>query len=106
MVFDPSTYVSDRVYNGIRTLSNDRVQQLITSYQRNFGVTMEILETQFKQRAYDGKWERVCRIIDKENAYSFTNEYGIKSTYTPTKWVTLGVYDLLGELELADGTKY
>ena len=67
---------------------------------------MEILEYQFKQRAYDGKWERIARILDKENEYSYTNEYGNKTTYIPTRWITVGVYDLLGELELEDGTKY
>lgn len=67
---------------------------------------MNILETQFKQRAFDGKWEQIARIIDHENSYSYTNEYGNKATYIPTRWITIKVYDLLGELELEDDTKY
>lgn len=65
-----------------------------------------ILETQFKQRAYDGKWEQIVRTIDHENKYSYANEYGNKVTYTPEKWQVIGVYDFLAELELEDGSKY
>lgn len=67
---------------------------------------MIVLETQYKQRAFDGKWERIVRTLDHENKYSYTNEYGNKVTYIPEKWITTKVFDFLGELELEDGTKY
>lgn len=51
------------------------------------------MEVQFKQRAFDGKWEKIGRILDHENAYTFTNENGNKTTLIPEKWVTLAVYD-------------
>jgi hypothetical protein len=54
----------------------------------------DVLEVTFKQRAYDGKWERLIRIIDYDNTYSYKNEQGIQSSITPTKWVTSDVYDL------------
>lgn len=60
---------------------------------------LTILETQFKQRAYDGKWERIGKIIDTDNTYSFKNENGNMTTLIPTKWVTLGVYDYLMSIE-------
>lgn len=55
----------------------------------------EILETTLKQRAYDGKWERIGKIRDHENSYTYYTETNQKMTYTPTKWVTIGVYDYL-----------
>lgn len=61
--------------------------------------TMHVLETQFKQRAFDGKWERIVKIIDPDNAYSFVNENGNRTTLIPEKWVTVGVYDYLMEIE-------
>lgn len=67
---------------------------------------MIVLEEQFKQRAFDGKWERIVRTMDYANKYSFTNEVGNKVTYISEKWVTVGVYDYLIELELKDGSKY
>ena len=60
---------------------------------------MIIIETQLKQRAYDGKWERIVEIIDDNNKYTMRDESGNTVTYTPTKWVTVGVYDYLLELE-------
>ena len=59
---------------------------------------MVILEEDFKQRAYDGKWERIGKIADEDNAYTFINEYGGRTTTVPFKWVTLGVYDYLMEI--------
>ncbi len=56
---------------------------------------MTILEEQFKQRAFDGKWERIVKIMDLENVYSYTNEFGSRVTLIPEKWVTVGVYDYL-----------
>ena len=40
------------------------------------GKKVDILAEEFKQRAFDGKWERIVKIIDEDNAYSFINEYG------------------------------
>ena len=37
---------------------------------------MQVLETSFKQRAFDGKWERIVKIMDLDNSYSFVNENG------------------------------
>ena len=32
---------------------------------------MNILETQFKQRAYDSKWEKLARVMDYDNKYIY-----------------------------------
>ena len=60
--------------------------------------SMNILETAFKQRAFDGKWERIVKIMDLDNSYSFVNENGNRTTLIPEKWVTVGVYDYLMEV--------
>lgn len=60
--------------------------------------TMKVYETEFKQRAYDSKWERLGKIEDEDNTYVFINEYGNRAATTPFKWVTLGVYDYLMEI--------
>jgi hypothetical protein len=60
---------------------------------------MNILETQFTQRAYDGKWEKLARIMDYDNKYAYKSESGSRTTYIPTKWVTVGVFDYLAEFE-------
>ena len=67
---------------------------------------MIVLETQFKQRAFDNKWERIVKTMDYDNKNTFTNEHGNKVSYIPEKWVTVGVYDFIMELELEDGKKY
>lgn len=67
---------------------------------------MIVLETQFKQRAFDGKWERIVKTPDYDNKYTYTNEAGNKVSYIPEKWTTVGVYDFLDELEMANVTKY
>ena len=59
---------------------------------------MTVLETQLKQRAYDGKWERIVKVLDEDNMYSYTNEYGSRVTMIPEKWITVGVYDYLLEI--------
>jgi hypothetical protein len=59
---------------------------------------MQVLETAFKQRAFDGKWERIVKIMDLDNSYSFVNENGNRTTLIPEKWVTVGVYDYLMEI--------
>lgn len=61
---------------------------------------MSILETQFKQRAYDGKWERIAKVMDFDNEYRYATESGTKVSLIPEKWVTLGVYDVM--LEFVD----
>jgi len=62
-----------------------------------FGMT--VLETQFKQRAFDGKWERIGKIVDFDNKYTYQTESGSRVTLIPERWVTLGVYDYMMELE-------
>lgn len=57
----------------------------------------EILETQLVQRAFDGRWEKIVKIMDKENAYTYQNESGSKVTLIPEKWMTVGVYDFMME---------
>ena len=61
---------------------------------------MQVLETAFKQRAFDGKWERIVKIMDLDNTYTFIGENGSRMSHIPTKWVTVGVYDYL--MEIAD----
>ena len=60
---------------------------------------MNILETQFKQRDYDSKWEKLARVMDYDNKYIYKSESGQKMTYVPTKWMTVGVFDYVGEIE-------
>lgn len=57
----------------------------------------EILETQLVQRAFDGRWEKIVKIMDRENAYTYQNESGSKVTLIPEKWMTVGVYDFIME---------
>ena len=63
-------------------------------HEKNMKVTAE----EFKQRAYDGKWERIVKIIDEDNAYTFVGENGNRTAHIPEKWVTVGVYDYLMEI--------
>lgn len=56
------------------------------------------LEYDFKQRDYDGKWERLGRIKDTQNEYSYLTPSGQKVTLTPEKWITIGVYDYLVDI--------
>jgi hypothetical protein len=56
---------------------------------------MEILETELVQREYDGRWEKIAKIIDRENEYQYADESGVKMVTTPTRWVTVAVYDFL-----------
>lgn len=59
---------------------------------------MNILETQFKQREYDGKWEKLAKVMDYDNKYVYKTESGNRMTYVPEKWMTVGVFDLLAEI--------
>lgn len=65
---------------------------------RGYEYGMNVLETQFKQREFDGKWERIVKIVDYDNRYNYTTESGSKVTLIPEKWVTVGVYDYLMEI--------
>ena len=58
-----------------------------------------ILETTLKQRAFDGKWERIAKIVDFDNKYTYQTESGSKVTLVPEKWITIGVYDYIMEFE-------
>jgi len=60
---------------------------------------MNILETAWKQRDYDGKWEKLAKVMDYDNKYVYKSESGSNLTYIPTKWTTVGVFDLLAEIE-------
>lgn len=60
---------------------------------------MNILETQFVQRAYDGKWEKLAKVMDYDNKYVYKTESGNRMTYVPEKWMTVGVFDYLAEFE-------
>ena len=57
-----------------------------------------VIEVQFKQRAFDGKWERIGKVPDFDNKYSYKTDTGSRVTLVPEKWITLGVYDYLMEL--------
>lgn len=61
------------------------------------GVNMEILETQLVQRSFDGRWEKIARIVDRENSYTYKNETGTSVTLIPEKWVTIAVFDFVME---------
>jgi hypothetical protein len=56
-------------------------------------------ETEFRQRAFDGRWERLVKVMDYENKYSYTTEGGYKVTFIPERWETAGVYDFIADLE-------
>lgn len=60
---------------------------------------MNILETMFKQRDYDGKWEKLAKVMDYDNKYVYKSESGSNLTYIPTKWMTVSVFDLMMEIE-------
>lgn len=58
---------------------------------------MKILETQIVQREFDQRWEKLARVLDRENTYHYVNENGIRSTLIPEKWITLEVFDFIME---------
>lgn len=60
---------------------------------------MEIIETQFVQRNFDGHWEKIARVMDHENSYTYKNETGTSVTLIPEKWITIAVYDFMMEIE-------
>jgi len=58
---------------------------------------MEILETQMIQRSYDGRWEKIAKVMDHESAYTYRNETGTSVTLIPEKWITVAVFDFIME---------
>lgn len=60
---------------------------------------IEVLAEEFKQRAFDGKWQRWIKIPDVDNAYTCTSETGGRVTYVPEMWVVSDVYDYLLTIE-------
>lgn len=60
---------------------------------------MKVIREEFKQRQSDGKWQRLGLVMDHDNAYSYSTDSGAKVALVPEKWVTLGVYDYMMELE-------
>ena len=60
---------------------------------------MNILETAWKQREYDGKWEKLAKVMDYDNKCVYKTESGNRMTYVPEKWMTVGVFDYMMELE-------
>jgi hypothetical protein len=61
--------------------------------------TKDVIEYDFRQRGFDGKWERLAKVKDYTNSYTYKSETGQMITHTPEKWLTVGVYDLLGEID-------
>ena len=57
-----------------------------------------ILESQIVQRDFDKKWERIVKVMDYENSYTFSNENGVPVTLIPEKWITVAVYDFITEI--------
>ena len=57
----------------------------------------DILESQIVHRDFDKRWERIVKVQDLENAYTFANEQGVKMTLIPEKWGTVAVYDFIME---------
>lgn len=60
---------------------------------------MNILETQFRQREFDGKWEKLAKIMDYDNKYVYKTDSGNRMTFVPEKWVAVAVYDFMMEIE-------
>ncbi len=62
------------------------------------GKNVDVLAEEFKQRAFDGKWQRWVKIPDEDNAYSCVNEAGNRYTTMPEMWVVTDVYDYMMEI--------
>ena len=60
---------------------------------------MKVYEEEFKQRAFDGKWQRWIKIPDPDNAYTYRTETGSSYTLVPETWVVSDVYDYLLTIE-------
>jgi hypothetical protein len=59
---------------------------------------LHILETQIIQRDWDKRWERVAKIMDYDNSYTYVNESGVRTTLIPEKWIVTHVFDALMEV--------
>ena len=57
----------------------------------------DVLETQFVQRAYDGYWEKIVKVMDHDNSYTYRNESGTSVTLIPERWLTVAVYPFIME---------
>lgn len=60
---------------------------------------MNFLEIDKKQRAYDGKWEVIAKILDRENEYVYASESGQRISYIPERWITIDVTNVEPILE-------
>lgn len=54
---------------------------------------MHSIRTEYRQRAFDGKWERVEMFPDVDNSYTYKSENGSSITMIPEKWICTGVFD-------------
>lgn len=63
--------------------------------EKNMRHYRPILETLLVQREYDGRWEKLIKVLDYENSYVYNNEHGIRVTYTPEKWLVSEVFDFI-----------
>lgn len=59
---------------------------------------MKIIREEIRQRAFDGKWERLGLVPDYDNIYTYSTESGAKVNLIPEKWITLKVYDYMMEI--------
>jgi hypothetical protein len=57
-----------------------------------------VMETDLKQRAFDGRWMLMGKVVDEDQAYTYTNEAGT-FTINNTKWIILNVYDYLMDFQ-------
>lgn len=56
------------------------------------------IDAEFRQRSYDGRWELVAMYLDLDQSYAYINESGVKVVDIPKKWITVRVYDWIGEI--------
>lgn len=53
---------------------------------------MRVFQTATKRR-YDNKIMLLGQILDYDNTYLYTNEYGKPAKLIPTQWIILNVFD-------------
>ena len=56
-------------------------------------VSEYVFETEFKQRKYDGKWQKWIKISDPESTYRYLAENGDVISVVRTQWLVSDVYD-------------
>ena len=61
-------------------------------------MSLEVLETQIVQRDWDKRWEKIVKIVDHENAYTYRNENGVSVSLIPERWFVTEVYDFIMEI--------